>query len=88
MSVQRMTIVLYEWTNRFKGDDMSYYRVCPFCGANLDPGETCECKSTTERNKSKFEQITTVAEDGQMVLGGFENEGFSKRFKTRTGYPG
>nr|DAJ23028.1 MAG TPA: alpha-aminoadipate carrier protein [Caudoviricetes sp.] len=21
-----------------------YYRVCPYCGAHLDPGETCDCK--------------------------------------------
>lgn len=23
---------------------MSYYRVCPWCGAHLDPGELCDCK--------------------------------------------
>ena len=23
---------------------MSYYRACPNCGANLDPGETCDCE--------------------------------------------
>ena len=23
---------------------MSYYKTCPLCGANLDPGEVCECK--------------------------------------------
>lgn len=22
---------------------MSYYRVCPLCGCNLDPGERCDC---------------------------------------------
>lgn len=22
---------------------MSYYRVCPYCGACLDPGERCDC---------------------------------------------
>lgn len=22
---------------------MSYYRVCPNCGAHLDPGEQCDC---------------------------------------------
>lgn len=22
---------------------MSYFRSCPICGANLDPGETCDC---------------------------------------------
>ena len=24
---------------------MPYYRVCPFCGSNLDPGEICDCKT-------------------------------------------
>ena len=23
---------------------MQYYWTCPLCGANLDPGEKCECK--------------------------------------------
>ncbi len=23
---------------------MSYYRPCPICGANLDPGERCDCR--------------------------------------------
>ncbi len=22
---------------------MSYYRICPYCGAALDPGEKCGC---------------------------------------------
>lgn len=22
---------------------MTYYKVCPNCGANLDPGEKCDC---------------------------------------------
>lgn len=22
---------------------MSYYKTCPDCGANLDPGERCDC---------------------------------------------
>lgn len=22
---------------------MSYFRACPVCGANLDPGEQCDC---------------------------------------------
>ena len=25
---------------------MSYYRVCPHCGAHLDPGESCACTLT------------------------------------------
>ena len=23
---------------------MSFYRTCPHCGANLDPGERCDCQ--------------------------------------------
>ncbi len=23
---------------------MKYFRVCPHCGANLDPGEVCDCR--------------------------------------------
>lgn len=23
---------------------MSYYNVCPYCGAHLDPGERCTCR--------------------------------------------
>lgn len=23
---------------------MCYYRTCPHCGANLDPGERCDCR--------------------------------------------
>ncbi len=23
---------------------MSYYKICPDCGANLDRGERCDCK--------------------------------------------
>lgn len=29
---------------------MAYYRTCPHCGANLDPGEVCEDCRTTERD--------------------------------------
>lgn len=25
---------------------MSYFRTCPYCGANLDPGEICDCPDT------------------------------------------
>ena len=27
----------------------TYYHTCPYCGANLDPGEHCDC----ERSDSK-----------------------------------
>ena len=49
---------------------MSYFRSCNICGANLDPGEVCGCKSLTEQNKRKFEKLTTVAKNGQLKIGG------------------
>ena len=27
---------------------MPYYHTCPDCGANLDPGEICECQNLKE----------------------------------------
>lgn len=27
---------------------MEYYRVCPVCGAHLDPGEKCDCQEADE----------------------------------------
>ena len=29
-----------------KEEKMSYYKTCPHCGANLDPGEVCDCTLT------------------------------------------
>lgn len=26
---------------------MPYYYECPYCGAALDPGETCDCQNKT-----------------------------------------
>lgn len=31
-----------------KGGFSMYYKVCPNCGANLDPGERCDCEDIKE----------------------------------------
>ena len=28
-----------------------YYNECPFCGANLDPGESCDCQDSRKKKK-------------------------------------
>lgn len=28
---------------------MAYYRTCPLCGSNLDPGESCDCEDEREK---------------------------------------
>lgn len=47
---------------------MAYYRVCRFCGSNLDPGERCDCMDKRQEREDLFERITTESETGQMVL--------------------
>ena len=31
---------------------MSYYHTCPHCGANLDPGEKCDCNEDDKEDKN------------------------------------
>ena len=37
---------------------MSYFRVCPLCGAHLDPDEKCDCteQDTTEEKENKDDE--------------------------------
>ena len=30
---------------------MPYYHTCPYCGASLDPGETCDCENNKDDEK-------------------------------------
>ncbi len=32
---------------------MAYYWTCPNCGANLDPGEKCDCETLNETKEDK-----------------------------------
>lgn len=41
---------------------MSYYRTCPVCGSNLDPGEICdECREISPESK-KNKDVPTACE--------------------------
>lgn len=48
---------------------MSYYRVCPLCGASLDPGEQCDCRERTENepreSKEKAAQGVSSTQSGK-----------------------
>ena len=46
-----------------------YFKRCPLCGSNLDPGETCDCeKQEEEREKEILASMpeTIIEEGGQM----------------------
>lgn len=33
------------------------YKTCPYCGANLDPGEPCDCRDNTKGRSSEPEPV-------------------------------
>lgn len=48
-----------------------YFRECEYCGANLDPGETCDC----QKGKKIVAGVSVHREtDGQLVFD-FEQAG-------------
>lgn len=38
---------------------MAYYRECPHCGVNLDPGERCDCREREQEMGMDLEAIRT-----------------------------
>lgn len=44
---------------------MSYYRTCPRCGCNLDPGERCDCESGS-RSRVEGRQATFRGDNGKI----------------------
>lgn len=39
---------------------MSYYYECPYCSANLDPGEKCDCREDVKQETKKIVIGNTV----------------------------
>lgn len=57
---------------------MPYYRTCPYCRANLDPGEICDCqdmRSTGEAHENGgIEQARNRRETARLNPEGTPNE--------------
>lgn len=61
---------------------MAYYRICPDCGASLDPGETCDCRTEQAQREAFFEKSMELNErTGQMEFR-FDREGGDYAVKT------
>lgn len=45
-----------------------YFRTCPYCGDDLDPGERCECRNEKEQRDRFFESILSEDLDGQLSI--------------------
>lgn len=39
---------------------MAYYNTCQICGANLDPGEPCDCLNESEERERFYESVTSI----------------------------
>lgn len=55
---------IYEskWKSKWKGCDVvTYYRVCPLCGCNLDPDERCDCIDMAEKEETAPRLRETVS---------------------------
>lgn len=39
---------------------MAYYKICPKCGATLDPGEHCDCEKEREKQEDFYSQKVGV----------------------------
>lgn len=48
---------------------MAYYTVCSSCGANLDPGEKCDCESSKIQQYEFFKRhLETEQGSGQVAF--------------------
>lgn len=48
---------------------MAFFRTCPRCGANLDPGERCDCeKAEKERDDTYAQMIRVDSKTGQLTF--------------------
>lgn len=45
---------------------MAFYNTCPICGANLDPGESCDCQEEKEHEAQRIQSMIKVGSNGQM----------------------
>lgn len=53
---------------------MAYYNICSICGANLDPGERCDCKEEKKIIKDYWSKKIKVERGKKQLSFILENE--------------
>lgn len=44
-----------------------YYRICSNCGANLDPGERCDCEEERQKQTDRIISMMKINKDGHSM---------------------
>lgn len=47
---------------------MAFYRTCPLCGCNLDPGEKCDCETEKKKQEDFYRSMFRTSKSGQMAF--------------------
>lgn len=60
---------------------MSYYKTCPLCGSNLDPGEACDCHRKAERSSRNVDNFLKVGigQQTELNLKAFSPKAYNKK---------
>ena len=45
-----------------------FFRECPYCGCNLDPGEKCECWDQKQKKEDMLAELIESDQFGQMTM--------------------
>ena len=51
---------------------MAFSNTCSICGANLDPGERCDCQEKKEHETQRLQSMFKMGRNGQMQLNLFQ----------------
>lgn len=61
---------------------MAFYRICPDCGASLDPGEKCDCRDEKERKQEFYSQHLKMEPKARQFAFVFDSEGIRRESKS------
>jgi hypothetical protein len=54
---------------------MSYYKTCPACGSNLDPGEKCDCQQEKDELQKYILQHTDINKKTGQIFFDWDHKG-------------
>lgn len=53
---------------------MAFYKTCPYCKSNLDPGEKCDCERKRAIADAEMQKLTRIEEKTRQIAFNFKEE--------------